>query len=285
MEVAVRGTEVTIIGNDIIGFEQNNLVNDLVGSVDTEEGWEFFLKVEMTKTLQHNIIPIKREGGIIFVTLTADMMPVEGRYIGQFEMRNGAKVSNTDTFEFWVKNSINLNKVWTPIPTTFSELMNNVLILQQHPPVPGNQGYWMIWNVELEQYEQSENPLPAISEGVAGPYFTPAVSQNGELSWTNNGNLENPEAVNIKGPEGPQGPQGEKGETGSTGPQGPAGEKGEKGANGKDGPQGVPGPVGPVGPAGKDGIGLPIVTEADNGKVACVENGVWTVKLLSEIQS
>lgn len=35
---------------------------------------------------------------------------------------------------------------------------------------------------------------------------------------------------------------------------------------------------------GDPGIGLPAVTEADNSKVAYVENGVWVAKLLSEIQ-
>ena len=51
-----------------------------------------------------------------------------------------------------------------------------------------------------------------------GPYFTPSVDSEGNLSWTNNGDLQNPESVNIKGPQGIQGPQGE------IGPQGPQGE-------------------------------------------------------------
>ncbi len=39
-------------------------------------------------------------------------------------------------------------------------------------------------------------------QGETGYYFTPAVSTTGDLSWTNNGNLDNPTAVNIKGPKG-----------------------------------------------------------------------------------
>ena len=64
------------------------------------------------------------------------------------------------------------------------------------------------------------------AKGDTGPYFTPSVSDNGDLSWTNNGKLTNPKTVNIKGPKGDQGEkgeQGEKGATGATGPQGPAG--------------------------------------------------------------
>lgn len=44
--------------------------------------------------------------------------------------------------------------------------------------------------------------------GATGPYFTPAVSEDGTLSWTNNGGLPNPEASNIKGPIGNPGAAG-----------------------------------------------------------------------------
>lgn len=38
--------------------------------------------------------------------------------------------------------------------------------------------------------------------GEAGPYYKPSVDNNGNLSWTNNGGLDNPRTVNIKGPKG-----------------------------------------------------------------------------------
>lgn len=52
--------------------------------------------------------------------------------------------------------------------------------------------------------------------GETGPYFTPAVSEDGTLSWTNNGGLPNPSAVSIKGPRGEAGSPGEKGDDGAT---------------------------------------------------------------------
>lgn len=39
-------------------------------------------------------------------------------------------------------------------------------------------------------------------QGERGYYFTPVVSAMGDLSWTNNGELDNPATVNIKGPKG-----------------------------------------------------------------------------------
>lgn len=41
-----------------------------------------------------------------------------------------------------------------------------------------------------------------IEEGLKGATFTPKVDAEGNLSWTNDGGLENPAVVNIKGPKG-----------------------------------------------------------------------------------
>lgn len=52
---------------------------------------------------------------------------------------------------------------------------------------------------------------PEGPQGIQGPQgnpgyvFTPSVSENGDLSWSNNGGLDNPETRNIRGPEGPRG--------------------------------------------------------------------------------
>lgn len=103
-------------------------------------------------------------------------------------------------------------------------------------------------------------------QGEVGPYFTPVINTNGDISWTNNGGLVNPETMNIKGPQGPIGPQGVQGEQGATGPyftpsvdssgnlswtnngglvnpstvniRGPQGIQGETGATGSQGPKG-----------------------------------------------
>lgn len=82
---------------------------------------------------------------------------------------------------------------------------------------------------------------PSGGGGENGATFTPSVDQDGNLSWTNDKNLENPKPVNIKGPQGPAGQQGPKGEKGDTGQQGPKGEPGEQGAQGEPGKPGADG--------------------------------------------
>ena len=75
--------------------------------------------------------------------------------------------------------------------------------------------------------------------------FTPSVSSDGVLSWTNKAGLLNPASVNIKGAKGDkgdtgaQGIQGVKGDKGDTGEQGLQGVKGDKGDTGEQGLQGI----------------------------------------------
>ena len=73
--------------------------------------------------------------------------------------------------------------------------------------------------------------MPQGVGGRDGVTFTPSVSAAGDLSWSNDGGLANPETVNLKGP---------KGDTGLQGPIGPQGPKGDKGDTGPAGPVNVP---------------------------------------------
>ena len=117
---------------------------------------------------------------------------------------------------------------------------------------------------------------------IKGATYIPAVTENGDLSWTNDKGLENPVSVNIKGPKGDkgdrgeqgiQGIQGEKGEQGiqgakgDTGPQGEQGIKGDKGDRGEQGPIGLTGPVGPQGQKGDKGEKGDTLVQTEGGEI------------------
>lgn len=65
--------------------------------------------------------------------------------------------------------------------------------------------------------------------GVRGITFTPVVDSRGNISWSNDGELENPQTVNITGPQGDTGVKGDTGPQGDTGAKGDTGPQGEKG--------------------------------------------------------
>lgn len=148
------------------------------------------------------------------------------------------------------------------------------------------------YGVTVEQliHFLSNSPLDTINfedipSGVSGYTFIPNVSEEGIITWTNNGGLINPEPRDITGPAGEQGKQGEAGPQGNDGfspivetreeedyyvvsitdathteemniQKGAKGDKGDKGDPGPQGPkgdQGIQGPQGETGPQGEKG--------------------------------
>ena len=109
------------------------------------------------------------------------------------------------------------NTLWEKdAPEPQPSWLAKVIGLNNHPSIPGENGYWLVWDIDSGAYVESDLPLPAISVG-------------------------------------PQGPQGEKGDTGATGPQGPKGDVGATGATGPQGPKGDKGETGPAGVGVPDG--------------------------------
>ena len=86
------------------------------------------------------------------------------------------------------------NTLWEQdAPEPQPSWLAKVIDLNNHPPIPGDNGYWLTWDTDSGAYVESELPLPDVSVG-------------------------------------PQGPPGPKGDKGDTGPQGPKGDTGPEGA-------------------------------------------------------
>ena len=77
-------------------------------------------------------------------------------------------------------------------------------------------------NIDPKFQENEQNISPNFGEtqlvhdGVNGATFIPSVSDEGVISWTNNGDLPNPKPVSIKGNAGEPGEKGDRGEDGYT---------------------------------------------------------------------
>ena len=154
------------------------------------------------------------------------------------------------------------NTLWEQdAPEPQPSWLAKVIDLNNHPSIPGENGYWLVWDTDSGAYVESDLPLPAVSVGPQGPKgekgdkgdaFTYADFTAEQLAALKGEKGD----TGATGPQGPQGEQGPKGDTGDTGPQGPKGDtgpQGPKGDTGDKGPQGENGPQGPSGPAGADG--------------------------------
>lgn len=65
-------------------------------------------------------------------------------------------------------------------------------------PYVGEDGYWYEWDPDINAFVKTDY----YAEGKPGITFTPNVSAEGVISWTNDGELANPEARDITGPTG-----------------------------------------------------------------------------------
>ena len=136
-----------------------------------------------------------------------------------------------------------------------------VIDLNNHPPIPGGNGYWLIWDTDRGAYVESDLPLPDISVGPQGPKgdkgdkgdaFTYADFTAEQLAALK-GEKGDTGATGPQGPKGDTGVTGPQGLKGDTGPQGPKGDTGATGATGPQGPKGDKGDTGPQGPKGEQG--------------------------------
>ena len=224
--------------------------------------------------------------------LTADNLSRAGEYYIQLRgvlKADGVTKRHTNVVSAYIPESLTGLGTWPEVPTEFSQVEARILELYQHPPIPGSNGYWMVWDTDKDDYVESQLALPDVSVGPQGPKGDkgdpgPQGPQGAPGPEGPQGPQGDTGATGEAGPAGPQGPQGEtgpqgpkgetgeqgpKGDTGDTGPQGPAGPQGEQGPQGEVGPQGPQGHQGEKGPKGDPGdtYTLPIASSAVLGGV------------------
>lgn len=122
MVITISGTQVQIIGEPDIIFQNNNLVNTLAAVTDKDESWQYNVDIYMPISNRYNSIIMTRNGNMLSVDLTRQMLPDDGRYVFQFRGQSGNAVYHTDKFCLWVKDSIDLNEAYNPMPSEFYQM-------------------------------------------------------------------------------------------------------------------------------------------------------------------
>ena len=150
-----------------LGFEGDNEVVALEISTDLTDEWD--LKVDVEKDGQKNIIQLQRVGQVYSALLTASMLADDGQYLMQVRGTLGEQVRHSNIFYTTVHDSINAVDAFPPpLPSEFEQMEERITELNQHPPRPGQDGFWEIWNPYSGRYEPSDIPLPAGGGGGTG---------------------------------------------------------------------------------------------------------------------
>ena len=215
---------------------------------DLPEGYTWQLMVQCGDSADTILLTPTQKG--VGAVLGADNLSLAGSYDLQLRgtlEADGTTKRHTNVVSCFVPESLTGLGTWPEVPTEFAQAEARILELHRHPPVPGSNGCWLVWDTDKDEYVESQLVLPDVSVGPQGP--------QGETG--------------PQGPKGDTGEQGPKGDTGDAGPQGPQGEAGPTGPQGEQGPQGPAGPQGEQGPKGDPGATytLPIASSTQLGGV------------------
>lgn len=263
----------TITSDGLLARQYDNLSRRVEVVGDLPSGWTWDLLVQVGSAM--DIIPLEPMEGGVGHTLTAEQVSIDGYYTVQLRGRSGDVIKHTNTTQCFVSKSLSGTAQWPTIPSEFTELEQRIWELNSHPPVPGENGFWLIWNPVEDKYEESAFPLPDdihINNPYAVEYkpqtLTEAEQAQARININALGKDELPAAVNVALEQAK-----ESGEfDGEPGPVGPAGRDGQ---DGRDGAEGKP---------GADGVGVKSIDQtttstADGGSnviTATLTNGVKT---------
>ena len=184
----------------IVGRQYDNLSHSLVVEGELPSGYTWDMLVEAKG--KYNIIPLSATATGATASLTADQLAFGDTYYA-FQLRgtSGEIIHHTNAVQVYVPDTIVGPGTWPVLPTEFSQAEANIKELNAHPPVPGENGYWMLWDLDTHSYVQSQLVVPGlhieIGETTTGKPGTPA-------NVTNSGTNTAP-VLNFTIPEGEKG--------------------------------------------------------------------------------
>ena len=84
----------------------------------------------------------------------------------QIRGTNGEVVQHTNIVSLYVPRSLVGPGTWPTLPPEWIQAEKDIKELNAHPPVPGSNGYWLLWDLSGHSYQESDLPVPV---GPAGP--------------------------------------------------------------------------------------------------------------------
>lgn len=168
-------------GQGIVGRQYDNLSHSLVVEGELPSGYTWDMLVEAKG--KYNVIPLSATATGATASLTADQLAFGDTYYA-FQLRgtSGEIIHHTNAVQVYVPETIVGPGTWPVLPTEFSQAEANIRELNAHPPVPGENGYWMLWDLDTHSYVQSHLVVPGlhieIGETTTGEPGTPASVTN-----------------------------------------------------------------------------------------------------------
>ena len=141
-----------------IAQQYDNLSRKLIVTGELPEGYGWDMLVQCGENFDVILLQDTESGAE--ATLTRDQLSLAGRYKLQLRGTKGDEVRHTNCIDVYIPSSLSGDAVWPEIPSEFSEMEERLNELYAHPPIPGAEGTWLLWDTETDSYVNSDLPLP-----------------------------------------------------------------------------------------------------------------------------
>ena len=128
--------------------------------------WEMWVR----KGDWYEVIPLSPMEGDVGCVLTEKHLALWGWYSLQLVgtlRTDGVTVQHSNVISVFVAESLT-DGDWPASPSEFTRLESNVREMNGHPPIPGENGFWMLWELDSHSYKESAFPLPKGLDGING---------------------------------------------------------------------------------------------------------------------
>lgn len=201
-----------------LGYQLDNDTRKLTLQGDLPPGWTWDVLVEVGDNSDIWLLTPTEEGASI--TLTDENLSIRGAYYLQVRGTRGSQVKHCNVVTAYVLRTLAGAADWPTLPTEFAQVEQNIKELNAHPPIPGENGYWLLWDLAEAAYRESQLPVPV---GPAGPANTLTIGTVETLP------ADQPATASITGESPAQKlnlgiPQGKQGATGNPGAPGKDGQ-------------------------------------------------------------
>ncbi|MDY3906235.1 MAG: hypothetical protein SOZ47_05485 [Lawsonibacter sp.] len=153
---------------ELIARQYDNLSRRLEVTGELPDGWEWAMLVQVGSAM--DVIALEPIEGGVGVTLTEDQLSQNGYYKMQLRGSQGDVVRHTNIISAFIPPSLSGTGQWPTVPSEFTQVERRIRELNEHPSIPGDHGFWLVWDLERHSYVESVFPLPAGGSG--GTYFT-----------------------------------------------------------------------------------------------------------------
>ncbi len=145
-------------------FDNDSVRLEIVGEMPTGYDWELLMREPEGGM---DILPLEEQPGGVGVQLKRENLPKWGTYALQLRgtlQADGTTQRHSTVAEVLVPESLSGDTAWPEIPAAFRQLEARLKELAAHPPKPGSEGYWQLWDAEEGTYHDSNLPV-----GTGGP--------------------------------------------------------------------------------------------------------------------